>query len=355
MDAAIYVLIYIIVIPILIAIIAAIFSGIKNKIIKSRTELLKKVASEKQIQMPCLSEAFADYKLMLDMETSNLLKYKKHPAVKAAEKVAQIARDKKELEKQYKMLKYQLNFYESIAPWLEDYNEFNLQDIEEMSNSQSDDEYENLKKWLSPDEYKKLSTADKYQLALDRYKKSTKKSAWQIGRDFERFVGYEYETKGYTVEYYGAVEGLYDLGRDIIARKNKETIIVQCKYWRKERTVHEKHIFQLYGTIYAEKIEKPNQIISGVFITTTTLSETAKKYAKNLNIQYIENANFQKDYPCIKCNISKRTGEKIYHLPFDQQYDRVFIELDRNEFYTDTVRDAEGKGFRRAHKWMPDR
>jgi hypothetical protein len=30
----------------------------------------------------------------------------------------------------------------------------------------------------------------------------------------------------------------------------------------------------------------------------------------------------------IKCNISKRSGEKIYHLPFDQQYDKVKIVND---------------------------
>ncbi len=351
-------LLYVFVMPFFIVILCAtffgIFSAIKNKTIKSRAELLKKIAEDKQIQMPYLSEAFTDYKLLLDMEISNYLKNKKHPAYKAADKVTQIAKEKREIEKQFRMLKYQLKFYESIAPWLEDFKELNLQDIKEMSVLENEDEYENLKQWLSPQEYKKLSTADKYQLALDRYKKSTK-SAWQIGRDFERFVGYEYEYKGYIVEYSGAVEGLHDLGRDIIARKDRETIIIQCKYWRKERIIHEKHIFQLFGTMYAEKIGKPNQVISGVFITTTTLSETAKKYARNLNIQYIENANFQKDYPCIKCNISKKTGEKIYHLPYDQQYDKVIIESDKGEFYANTVREAEKEGFRRAHKWVPDR
>ena len=32
-----------------------------------------------------------------------------------------------------------------------------------------------------------------------------------------------------------------------------------------------------------------------------------------------------KSYPMIKCNISPKDGEKIYHLPMDQQYDRVVI------------------------------
>ncbi|MEY3495804.1 MAG: hypothetical protein RJA80_26 [Actinomycetota bacterium] len=32
-----------------------------------------------------------------------------------------------------------------------------------------------------------------------------------------------------------------------------------------------------------------------------------------------------KQYPVIKCNIASN-GEKIYHLPFDQQYDKTLIK-----------------------------
>ena len=54
-------------------------------------------------------------------------------------------------------------------------------------------------------------------------------------------------------------------------------------------------------------------------------------------------------YPCIKCNISI-SGEKIYHLPFDQQYDKVKIN-GRGECYVGTILEAEKKGFRRAFRW----
>ena len=57
-------------------------------------------------------------------------------------------------------------------------------------------------------------------------------------------------------------------------------------------------------------------------------------------------------YPCIKCNISRTTNEKIYHLPFDQQYDKTIVELDRNEKYLRTVYEAEMQGFRRAWRWF---
>ena len=55
-------------------------------------------------------------------------------------------------------------------------------------------------------------------------------------------------------------------------------------------------------------------------------------------------------YPCIKCNIS-RSGEKIYHLPFDQQYDVTQIGTTKGDFYASSVKEAESAGFRRAFRW----
>jgi len=52
-----------------------------------------------------------------------------------------------------------------------------------------------------------------------------------------------------------------------------------------------------------------------------------------------------------KCNISQKTKEKIYHLPFDQQYDKVLIE-EKNECYVETCEEAENLGFRRAWRWQ---
>jgi hypothetical protein len=56
-----------------------------------------------------------------------------------------------------------------------------------------------------------------------------------------------------------------------------------------------------------------------------------------------------KDFPRIKCNINN--GNRIYHLPFDQQYDTTKIE-NIGEFYAISVKDAEAKGFRRAVRWL---
>ena len=89
--------------------------------------------------------------------------------------------------------------------------------------------------------------------------------------------------------------------------------------------------------------------ISAVFCSTVPFSPIAMAFAKLLDMECrIEPLG---DYPMIKCNISARTGEKIYHLPFDQQYDKTVIVPEEGEFYALTVQEAEDKGFRRAIRW----
>ncbi len=85
-------------------------------------------------------------------------------------------------------------------------------------------------------------------------------------------------------------------------------------------------------------------------MTTYELSDEAKRFAKHLNVEVNEIFELQ-EYPMIKCNISQGSGEKIYHLPMDQQYDAVIIGDREGECYARTVAEAERKGFRRAFRW----
>lgn len=115
-----------------------------------------------------------------------------------------------------------------------------------------------------------------------------------------------------------------------------------------EKEIHENHVFQLYGSAVQLTVES-EQNYTPVFITTTKLSDVARQCAIFLNIELYECFAYE-DYPVIKCNISS-SGEKIYHLPFDQQYDRVRIIPSNGEVYASTVAEAEKLGFRRAHRW----
>ncbi|MBC7258941.1 MAG: restriction endonuclease [Chloroflexi bacterium] len=319
-----------------------------EKKVQRDMEAINTLAKQKSEGFPWLAQAYADYFYLQDLERARYLEYKSHPAMKAAEQVREIAAKRRDAEKLYRILKYQLEYYESLFPWLIDFKGEEIDDLIRQISQKREDSLDDsgepddpAKKWLTAAEYESLPRVEKYQLALDRYWQK-KKTRWEIGRDYERYVGYLYESKGYHVYYQGIVEGLADLGRDLVARKDNQVEIIQCKYWSKEKQIHEKHIFQLYGTVIAYRIDHPGTQVSGCFVTSTRLSDRAIKVVENLPLQR---------YPAIKCNVSRRDGTKIYHLPFDQQYDRTVIEQERLECYVETVAQAEALGYRRAYRW----
>jgi len=203
--------------------------------------------------------------------------------------------------------------------------------------------------YLSKEEYQKLSTEKRNQLALDRYIERTKEK-WEIGRLYERFLGYKYESEKWNVSYIGAIKGYEDMGRDLICIKDGKIHIVQAKCWSADKTIHEKHIFQLYGTSLCYELENniPLGTVIPIFATTTKLSKVAQAVASRLGVM-IKEIPLEKKYTMIKCNVNQ--GNKIYHLPFDQQYDRVKIQ-GKEELYAATVKEAETKGFRRAKRYF---
>ena len=120
--------------------------------------------------------------------------------------------------------------------------------------------------------------------------------------------------------------------------------------------MHEKHVCQIFGTATAfrEKFARETDLLEKATVTawlfvSCPASPTAKEFAEILAVHLTDNFPLSK-YPIIKCNVSLRDGTKIYHLPFDQQYDRTLIEY-RDECYVETVAEAEALGFRRAYRW----
>lgn len=334
---------------------------------------LEKIAQQKSMGFPWLAEAYADYYALKDEKVARHLKSKKHPAHTAAETVREVKREKRELVKENKIISYKINYFEKLFPWLEELiatdedEEIPVRiDGEDVSDEDNEDR---VKDFLTQEEYKSLSTVEKNQLALDRYLKNRNKSKWAIGRDYEMYVGHLYEQQGYAIEYKGIIDGFEDLGRDVIAKKDNETCIIQCKYWAQYKDIHEKHIFQLFGTTMEYWIknfnnrQKPKTFeefarflneekLRPIFFTSTILSDKAKEMARALSIEVIENEPLG-DFPRIKCNINNDefgTQTKIYHLPMDQQYDRTIIGNRPGEFYAFTVKEAEDAGFRRAFK-----
>ena len=267
--------------------------------------------------------------------------------------IREIRKDARAMVEKNKEAQYQLAYLLELFPNLSDVIECDFDDLPPIEVAEISD-YDATKDYLSKEEYAKLSTVERNQLALDRYISSHNKTKWQIGRDYEQYVGYQYRKKGYDVDDFGSYMGLEDLGRDIIAKKQEDVLIIQCKYWSSVKQIHEKHIMQLYGTMVSYCIENnvDSSRVKGVLVTNINLSDMAKKTASYLGISYVENYLMGK-YPCIKCNVGRdEFGEtKIYHLPFDQQYDVTKVTKE-GEFYAMTVAEAEAAGFRRTFKWF---
>jgi len=327
-----------------------IFLQSKEELLKKREMEFSNILKEKEQKFPYLATILADWKHKNDIETAEHLEGKKRPALRAAEEIRNISREKRKIEKERNAYKNQLELYEYLFPWLEEFKELPPEEAFYYAvQPETDDEYSLVKDWLSPEEYAKLSSVEKWQRALDRYLNRKNKTNWHIGIEYERYIGYVYESKGFKVRYEGALMGLEDKGRDIIVEKDSEILVIQCKRWAQEKEIHEKHIMQLFGSVAALSMESDKKY-RGVFITTTKLSKTAKHLAKLLDIEVVENYQYRQ-YPLVKCNVS-HNGEKIYHLPFDQQYDRISIELKKGNYYVSTVKEAEEKGFRHAYRWM---
>lgn len=301
----------------------------------------------------------AEMRTTLDMEvfkrSINWLENKDRPAFRAAEEVRRMQQISSKIMLEYKEFAYKYDYllysFPEIAEYIENDEDliciaekFSYQDLEDNSDKRRD--------YLSRDEYVRLSEAEKSQLSLDRYVNGLKKNKWQIGRDYEMSCAFQFERKGYTVEMHGIKYKKEDLGRDLIAiRENdcsfgKEILIIQCKNWSHDRIIRENVIMQLYATAMEYQIS--NRINANIVPVLAVppysqISEMAIKFAERLKIRIERMQNLE--FPRIKCNINN--GNKIYHLPFDQLYDRTEIKFN-GECYAFTVEEAERKGFRRA-------
>lgn len=211
---------------------------------------------------------------------------------KKVKSIREIRADAKNRIEEAKIATYQLEYLKTMFPAIEDILETDYKDLSLSETKITDSDP--IRNYISKEEWFALSESQKNQLALDRYIESRKKTKWQIGRDYELYVGYKYSLKGYKVDFYGSYMGLEDLGRDLIAKKNGKTLVIQCKYWSQKKTIHEKHIAQLYGTAvcYSLQNDIPFETVTPVLITNITLSDTAKEFSEYLSIKIVENFEF---------------------------------------------------------------
>ena len=329
-------------------------SGRMNEV-KNKLDILRKnIINNIPEAIENTAEFYADIKARIFDYYGNFLLSKSHPAHDTAAYIKTEA--KREIRDVTKKWKEALYNYEYLKAQIEEKISDDV-DFEEIETS-IDEEKDSEDKWLSKEEYARLSSIERSALALQRYIQRPK-SKRQIGRDYEEFIAYLFRTQnGFArcdIEMYGQLKGFDDLGRDIVVKNRDKLYIVQCKRWSRERCIRENAIMQLFGTVCEyclehriDPMEALNKNVYAIFCATTQLSDTAQRFAQILGIKFYQVE--QGEYPRIKCNINNTTGEKIYHLPFDQQYNNIKIELNKGEYMATTVYDAEAKGFRRAKK-----
>lgn len=321
------------------------------RVAEHKENMWRQLLKERTSGFPSLFTNIAHYEKLIDDDLSGYLRTKSHPAISASEVVKGEAKRRREAEFTQRTTQALIEYYENIAPFLLDFKEELVDENEDSIRDYNDEEREDpVTNYLTKEEYRKLPPVERNQMALERFWKRPK-SKWLLGRIYERYVGYLFEQKGYLVEYTGIFHGYEDLGRDLICSKGNEIIVIQCKYWSQFKTIYEKHIFQFFGTVFQYKDQNSNKKVKAIFYTSTELSELARRFAQELGIDLEEKCKMPKSYPCIKCNISQVDGTKIYHLPFDQQYDNTKIEVSKGEFYCETAQEAEKAGFRRAYRW----
>ena len=322
--------------------------------VEEKDDLYKSLANTEGFLFSNLSSLMSDFRTIQYDISAKYLLTKKHPAHKEAQRIDELKRQTKQVIERSKMSQYKYEYLFTLFPDLELYVDSaeeldELTQFSDLNDLQINSDY--TKKYLTKEEYKALPEEERNQLALNRYIEN-QKSKWEIGRDYELYIGYVYACEGWDVEYFGIEQQLNDMGRDLIARKDGVVHIIQCKYWSQKKLIHEKHIAQLYGTTVQYKLSGArDEKVVPVFVTNIKLSNTALKFADYLDVKYIENRDF-KEFPRIKCNVNRdEFGEtKIYHLPMDQQYDRTKIS-NKGDCFSYTVKEAMSKGFRRAYRW----
>ena len=192
----------------------------------------------------------------------------------------------------------------------------------------------------------KIKEEEILQQKIDNYLNNLPNNE-QIGKAYERYIGYLYEIQGYQVIFNGIEQGIKDNGIDLICTKDNETHIVQCKNWANK--IYNKTVHQLLGSVTEYKIDNQQQDknIIGIIYTTNGADENAVNAANKLGI-IIKTQKLDKTYPLIKCKKDNNT----YYLPpeiednaINQQYDAIHIDILDGDIHCQTIEQAKEQGF----------
>jgi Holliday junction resolvase len=117
------------------------------------------------------------------------------------------------------------------------------------------------------------------------------------GENYEKFIAQIYRDRGYHITEHGKEKGRQDHGIDLIAKKGKEIILIQCKDWNEKtkwKITHEKiKSFQTDARTFVEN--KPllrsckltaRYIVSGNFMHQSAIKHIEEMQKKGKKIDY---------------------------------------------------------------------
>ena len=140
----------------------------KTRLAEKNAKIWKASVLEQSSGYPSLMCAINEYEKLKDQELANTLVTKKHPAPKASDVVKKETKKRRKAELENRKTKALLEYYEQIAPFLQDFKdeiiETNKDDslLDDYSKEERSDPTTNF---LTKQEYRKLSTSKKNQLS----------------------------------------------------------------------------------------------------------------------------------------------------------------------------------------------
>lgn len=122
--------------------------------------------------------------------------------------------------------------------------------------------------------------------------------SWQ---EFEHLVSEVYRRRGYSVmETPGGADG----GVDLVARRQGQTVLVQCKQWR-TRDVGVSVVRELLGVVAAKGAN------GGAVVTVGRFTEEARRFAKGTSIELIDGDVLRR----LACGVARSAAPPVDHPP----------------------------------------
>lgn len=182
------------------------------------------------------------------------------------------------------------------------------------------------------------------------------KSNKQIGLEYELSVAHEYRLHGYDIDLHGSRLGHQDMGIDLIAKRDNKTVLIQCKYWSRNKSIRENVVFQLRGSLdfYLARNQNLHGQVQARLVTNIFLSETAREVAKVLGIACCEGHD-RVIFPAVKCMVRLNKGkeERLFYFPADAEYADMQLNESHGDCWAYDEADARRKGFQRQGDAMP--